>query len=734
MISIVEASMTRLQPIWMAQKNDKRSAPWKAFCKRRVQTILWGVVGLSLVLGLSMPWRPAVGQSPAINIARPTWDTGWFQAEVYRELLQELGYQVNEPRTLDNEDFYTQAAEGKFDLWASGWFPLHERYLNQPDIAGKMEPVGFEVPAGAVQGYMIDKTTAERLNIRNLGDLSKPNIAAEFDWNGNGQADLIGCNTEWACAEVINHHLEVYNLNNTVEHVQGVYAPLIEEAIARYRRGEPILFYTWTPNWAMSELVPGKDVVWLEVPYPALPAGQDNLESETILTGIEGCVADPCTIGFPRNDIRAVANTEFLDNNPAVRALLEQVAIPLNDIANQNARMVAGESAEADIRRHAQEWVAANRSTISNWISTAQATAQIPPTKVDSPEVEPQNQVLSPAPPLRVVTKRFEPFVIYKDHQYQGFSIDLWNTIATELNLSYELVGVNSVAKLLDEVERGAADVAVAGIGITSQGEETLDFSYPYYESGLQVMVHSNSSELGQLLSTVVTVLSSPRLYYGLGIFVLSLLVVAHLLWFSERSHNSQFPTNYLQGIWEAFWWAAVTVTTVGYGDKVPKKPIGRFFGLVWMFVGYFIFAYFTASIATTFTVQELQGTINGPEDLPGKRIATVTNSAAAEYLDSQTNLLFRTYNTQEETIKELIQSNVDAIVYDAPVLQYLAAHQSQGQYKVVGDVFQPLNYGIALQQGSPYREPFNAALLKLYETGEYDDIYQKWFGLSEAR
>ena len=75
-----------------------------------------------------------------------------------------------------------------------------------------------------------------------------------------------------------------------------------------------------------------------------------------------------------------------------------------------------------------------------------------------------------------------------------------------------------------------------------------------------------------------------------------------------------------------------------------------------------------------------------------------------------------------------LNDQEVDALVYDAPVLQHFSAHDGQGQYKVVGEVFQALNYGVALQQNSPYREPINAALLTLYETGKYNDIYQKWF------
>ncbi|NER78354.1 MAG: glycine betaine/L-proline ABC transporter substrate-binding protein ProX [Leptolyngbya sp. SIO1D8] len=687
----------------------------------------WVLLGLTLVWLLQQ--QPVISASSIINLARPTWDTGWFQAEVYRELLQRLGYQVSDPLTLDNDSFYRQVAEGKVDLWVNGWFPLHDSYLNQPSIAEKVEPVGFEVPGGAIQGYLIDRTTAERLNIRTLADLSQPNLAAEFDHNGNGKADLIGCNEGWACAEIIDYHLQTYGLEAVIEPIQGDYAPLMEETIERYRRGESILFYTWTPNWTVSQLILGKDVVWLEVPYASLPPEQEALESETVLTGIEGCINDPCTIGFPRNDIRAVANSAFLAANPAVRSLLEQVTIPLEDIAAQNARMLSGEGSKADIRRHAQEWLEENNSRVADWLATAQATADILEVTPEILVAEADDDRILPPEPLQVVTQRFEPFVIYEGQQYQGFSVDLWDAIATELDFPYNLVGVNSVAKLLDEVERGAADVAVAGIGITSQGEKTLDFSYPYYESGLQVMVRSTQGEVGKLFSIVGTVLRSPRLYYGIGIFVLILLIVAHLLWFSEHRHNAQFPSDYLHGIWEAFWWAAVTVTTVGYGDKVPQRILGRFFGLMWMFSGYFVFAYFTASIATTFTVQELQGTISGPEDLPGKRISTVTNSAAAEYLDLQTNLLFSDYNTFEETLEALKNSEVDAIVYDAPVLQHFVSHEGQGQYKVVGEVFQSLNYGIALQQDSPYRETINAILLKLYETGKYDEIYQEWFG-----
>ncbi|NEQ44505.1 MAG: glycine betaine/L-proline ABC transporter substrate-binding protein ProX [Leptolyngbya sp. SIOISBB] len=521
----------------------------------RLAQLLGAIFGLMLVCVLQ--GLPSVQAAPAINIARPTWDTGWFQAEVYRELLGQLGYAVNAPKTLSNEQFYEQAAAGEMDLWASGWFPLHDRYLEQPNIAGVVEPVGFEVPGGALQGYLVDKVTAEQFNIQSLADLTRPEVMAALDSNGNGKADLIGCNTGWACAEVIDYHLQEYGLGDAVEHIQGDYSPLMAAAIARQQQGEAILFYTWTPNWTANELPPGEDVVWIEVPYASLPPDQKALESETVMTGITGCVADPCTLGFPRNDIRAVANSEFLEANPAVRSLLEQVTIPLADIATQNALMLSGQGDEDDIRHHAQDWIAANRATVDDWLATARAAGEISPSVSAAPVASPL--VPPPLEPVRIVTQRFEPFVTYENQAYQGFSIDLWQAIARELNLDYELVGVNSVAKLLDEVERGAADLAIAGIGITSQREERLDFSYPYYESGLQVLVPSDQSELGKLLSVIGAVLRSPRLYYGIGILILILLIVAHLLWLSERNHNHQFPDDYWHGIWEAF--------LVGSGD-----------------------------------------------------------------------------------------------------------------------------------------------------------------------
>ena len=291
-----------------------RSAPRPDAPMRRYAFAALGILAAALL------FAPGAGlaaqtsdEKPPVRLARPTWDTGWFQAEIYRLLIQMLGYRVEGPATMENGEFYQAAAAGEVDLWASGWFPLHDSFIEE---GGPVERVGVSVDDGALQGYFIDAATAEAHGITNLGDLADPGAAALFDRDGDGRADLIGCSVGWSCASIVDHHLEAYGLTETVEHVQGDYSPLINETIARYKAGRPVLYYTWTPNWTVGELAPGREAVWLETPFPSLPPDQASALDRTFIPGIPGCANDPCQTGWPPNDIRAVANSDSPGGQP----------------------------------------------------------------------------------------------------------------------------------------------------------------------------------------------------------------------------------------------------------------------------------------------------------------------------------------------------------------------------------------------------------------------------------
>ena len=680
-------------------------------------TFLIAVLGAQVAVGQE---SDGPTDRPRVRMARSTWDTGWFQAEIYRLLLQRLGFEVEGPVTMDNPDFYQAAADGDLDMWVNGWFPLHDHYIQD----GLLEPVGIQVKDGGLQGYFIDIATADAHGITDLGDLADPAIATLFDADGDGLADLIGCETGWACAGIIDHHLEAYGLAETVEQVQGVYSPLIRETIDRYKDGHPVLFYTWTPNWTVGELVPGQDVIWLETPFPSLPDYQAAFLDRTIIPGIAGCRNDPCQVGWPPNDIQVVANSAFLAAHPSARRLFEQVVIPLADISAQNALMVEDEGDPEDIRRHAEEWVEVNETQVRRWIESADPDAVA--------WQEAGAGTGGGGGVLWVAARVLPPFVIYQDRSYDGFEVALVHLIASKLDMDVQIYAVDTVAKQLDDIARGAADLGLGGVAITGTREETVDFTLPILDTGLTILAPTRAEQgVGDRILTFTRAIAASDLPWLLVVFAVAVLLAAHVIWWLERRHNPDFAVPYRRGIWDSFYWSVVTMSTVGYGDKVARGGWGRGFALVWISLGTLVFASFTASIASSLAVNELRSEIAGPTDLPGHRVATVARSSGEAYL-VQVGIGPVLVDEIDEAYRLLDEGDVEAVVFDAPVLRFHVSREGAGAVTTVGPTFEQVRYGLMVgEEDTKLLEQIDLALLDLMESGVYGRLHDRWFGVS---
>lgn len=283
-----------------------------------------------------------------------------FQQHILYRALEELGYEIATPQEGDWKPMHEAVASGKADFSATHWDPLHHYLIDENGGEAALDHVGSLVEI-ALQGYLVDKAS-HNLGIRNLGDLTDPKIAKRFDIDGDGKADLVGCNTgkEWGCERVIEHHLTEYGLRDTVTHTAGDYDSLIQGVIARNKAGKPVLYYAWSPYWVHGELVPNSDVEYLEVPYSSLPDGRTD-----------NTVFSSKNLGFAVNTQRVVANTQFLRDNPAAAALLSVAAIDTNDISAQNYKMSQGENSTADIARHVDAWIFENRTKFDGWLKVA---------------------------------------------------------------------------------------------------------------------------------------------------------------------------------------------------------------------------------------------------------------------------------------------------------------------------------------------------------------------------
>jgi polar amino acid transport system substrate-binding protein len=330
----------------------------------------------------------------------------------------------------------------------------------------------------------------------------------------------------------------------------------------------------------------------------------------------------------------------------------------------------------------------------------------------------------APHDPLRVATTAIAPFVLPNAGPHAGFSIDLWNEVARRMRVESAWHRVSTHAELLEAVQKGEADVAIAAITMTAGREAIVDFSHPYFDSGLQIMVRARDDGAFPGIARAVPWSSIGQL---VGVAIVVLFVLANVLWLLERRSNAQFRKPYLRAIGEGLWGAMLIIATGEHGDREAPNVAKRVAVVLMWLLGVVLIAQLTATVTSSQTVARLQSSIQGPADLPGKAIATVPGTIAAEYLRER-GLPFRGVTTASDGIAMLQEGEVDAIVYDAPTLQYWLARRGQGMVAVVGPVFRPEKYAIAVAGGSALRKPINEALLALYEDGTYEQLRAKWF------
>ena len=332
---------------------------------------------------------------------------------------------------------------------------------------------------------------------------------------------------------------------------------------------------------------------------------------------------------------------------------------------------------------------------------------------------------------IRIVTKPVEPFSFTENGKLMGFSIDLWEAVAKEAGFQFEMKSVETVPQMLDALKTRQADVAIAAISITAERHAFMDFSQPYYDSGLQILVATNSARSGNFTSNLSRQFLNWNTIKVVGLVLLVMFVISHLVWWFERRRNPEmYPEPYAPGVWESFWWTISMLCTGGCEAKGPMGVPARLVAILWMLVSIVLIAYFTAAVTTEMTVKSLAGDIGAPGDLPGVKVGTIAGSTGETWLRNN-KAKVSPYPDVPSAVAGLNSGEIKAVVYDAPVLRYYLSKRIGTRLRLVGPTFEKQFYGIGLQQESPLRLPINRALLALNERGFMEELQKKWFGSS---
>lgn len=325
---------------------------------------------------------------------------------------------------------------------------------------------------------------------------------------------------------------------------------------------------------------------------------------------------------------------------------------------------------------------------------------------------------------IKIGVKHTPPFIIKNGNNYSGISIDLWQKIADSMGVSYTYQEYD-LAGLIQSLDTSGIDLCISPLTVTANRMLKFDFTQPFYISNLAIA--SKKEEKSQIIEIFKNLLSYEFFEAILYLFLV-ILGFGLLLWLVETYHNpKQFGTG-LRGIGHGIWWSAVTMTTVGYGDKAPTTILGRLIAIVWMFTAIIIISSFTGSISSSLTVEQLNSKISSIDDLKQMRVATVKSSSSGLFLQKK-NINFSEYNTIIECLKSLYDNKIDAVVYDEPILQYTLYNEKMyDKITVLPYKFNTQYYSFSLPLGKDaFKKKMNYLILKNLETEDWKLILNKY-------
>ncbi len=330
---------------------------------------------------------------------------------------------------------------------------------------------------------------------------------------------------------------------------------------------------------------------------------------------------------------------------------------------------------------------------------------------------------------LTISTVTRAPFSMPADDADTGFSVDLLNAVADELGLTITYDRKDSFGDMLDAVQDGVVDAAIANISITAERESRMDFSQPIFESGVQVMMAAEASSSTAMLKALFT--------RQIGFAVLAALVLLFgggmMMWVFERHKQPYFEGKARDAAFPAFWWALNLVVNGGFEERMPQSRGGRFFAVILVISSLFIVSIFVAQITAALTINAIQNNIENINDLDGRPVGTISESTSADYL-LQRGIGFASYDDLDTLLAAFEAGDLDAVVFDGPILAYYVRTQSNGSAQLLERVYRPENYGMVFPTGSTLREDVDQAMLRLREDGTYNELLIRWFGAAYAR
>ncbi|KAG0531339.1 hypothetical protein BDA96_04G015000 [Sorghum bicolor] len=275
-------------------------------------------------------------------------------------------------------------------------------------------------------------------------------------------------------------------------------------------------------------------------------------------------------------------------------------------------------------------------------------------------------------------------------------------------------------------------DAAVGDIVITMSRTKTVDFTQPFIESGLVIL-----APIKKHITSSWAFLQP----FTLGMWCvtgLSFLVVGAVIWILEHRINDEFRGSPRQQIITIVWFSFSTLFFAHRENTM--STLGRGVLIIWLFVVLIIQSSYTASLTSILTVQQLDTSIRGIDDLKESDypIGFQVGSFAEDYMVKELNISrsrLKALGSPEEYAENLKlgpkKGGVMAIVDERPYVELFLS--TYCKIAVAGSDFTSTGWGFAFPRDSPLQVDLSTAILTLSENGELQRIHDKWLKTADC-
>lgn len=310
--------------------------------------------------------------------------------------------------------------------------------------------------------------------------------------------------------------------------------------------------------------------------------------------------------------------------------------------------------------------------------------------------------------------------------EWEGISIDLWKAVTEKLGITCEYQE-SDYAELAKKLSEGTLNAGIGRLPALELHNPNIDFTHAFYFSGFAIAAPKMTERQHWL--AVWSMLCESNFLLLAFLILLTLILSGASIWFLERRHHTgHFSKNLAKGMGAGIWWAAGTIFTVGYGDKVPGTFWGRLLAIFWMIGGIVLVSVFTATITSMCTVSRLSNVYERPEDLQNKRLGAVVGSPAEMFLQ-KIGVDYQKTATTLAALKLLSEGRVDMVVDDHSALKYYCRQKKIAGVNISPHLLTLEGYSFALAKNSPRRDQLNQTIKECTSLPGWQNTLVKYLG-----